>query len=79
MPKGHKRKKNPGVGIDFKRAKHKVGRKLPKAENETDTTIRSQKLVLSEQSLAVDKTGYATTSRKSTLKVRYHMHIPDII
>lgn len=70
MPKGHKRKKNPGVGIDFKRAKHRVGRKLPKAENETDTTIRSQKLILSEQSLAVDKTGHATTSRKSTLKVR---------
>eukprot|EP00890_Picochlorum_soloecismus_P003035 jgi/Picsp_1/3732/NSC_06568-R1_protein len=68
MPKGHKRKKNPGVGIDFKRAKHKVGKKLPKADNETDTTIRSQKLILSEQSLAVDKTGHATTSRKSTLK-----------
>ncbi len=68
MPKGHKRKKNPGVGIDFKRAKHKVGRKLPKAQNETDTTIKSQKLVLAEQSVGIDKTGLATTSRNNTLK-----------
>ena len=68
MPKGHKRKKNPGVGIDFRKAKHKVGRKLPKAQNETDTTVKSQKLVLAEQSVGVDKTGLATTSRNNTLK-----------
>lgn len=68
MPKGHKRKKNPGVGIDFRKAKHKVGRKLPKAQNETDTTVKSQKLVLAEQSVGVDKSGLATTSRNNTLK-----------
>jgi hypothetical protein len=35
MPKARasKRKKtNPGVGIDFKKAKHKVGKKLPRAQ-----------------------------------------------
>lgn len=71
MPKGFKRKKNAGVGIDFKRVKRKVGRSLPKAQNETDTTIHSQQLVLAEQSVAVDKTGLATTRRKNTLKVRW--------
>lgn len=70
MPKSHKRKKNPGVGIDFKRAKHKVGKKLPKAQNETDTTVRASRLVLAEQSVAVDKSGVATTSRNVSLKVR---------
>ena len=71
MPKGHKRKKNPGVGIDFRKVKHKVGKKLPKAQNETDTTIKSQKLVLAEQTVAVDKSGVATTSRNNSLQVRY--------
>jgi hypothetical protein len=68
MPKSHKRKKNPGVGIDFKKAKHKVGKKLPRAQNETDTDIKSGKIFLSEQSVAVDKSEVATTSRNNTLK-----------
>lgn len=34
------KRKNPGVGVDFRRVKHKVGRKLQKAQNDTDTTIR---------------------------------------
>ena len=70
MPKSQKRKKNSGVGVDFRRVKHKVGKKLPKAQNETDTTVRSGKIVLAEQSVAADKTGQATTQRKNTLHVR---------
>jgi len=34
-------KKNAGVGVDFKRIKHKVGKKLKKAQNETVTTFKS--------------------------------------
>lgn len=68
MPKSHKRK-NAGVGIDFKRAKHKVGRKLPAARNATDTTIKSGTLTLTQQSLAADRTGQAVTERNLTLKV----------
>jgi hypothetical protein len=30
--KSGKGKKNAGVGVDFKRVKHKVGKKLPKAQ-----------------------------------------------
>lgn len=40
MGKIIKRKKNPGVGVDFKKVKNKVGKKLKKAANNTDTTIR---------------------------------------
>jgi hypothetical protein len=69
MPKGHKRK-NTGVGVDFKRAKHKVGKKLPQAQNATDTTIVSRSIALKEQSIAVDKTGAVVTHRNLTLKVR---------
>jgi len=41
MPKGHKRK-NAGVGVDFKKAKHKVGKTLAKAENATDPAAGGQ-------------------------------------
>ena len=71
MPKARatKRKKaNPGVGIDFKKAKHKVGKKLPRAQNETETEIKSGKLFLAEQSLATDKSQVATTNRNNTLR-----------
>ena len=40
MGKIIKRKNNPGVGVDFRRVKQKVGKKLQKARNETDTTIK---------------------------------------
>ena len=39
--KGGSKKKNAGVGVDFKRIKHKVGKKLKKAQNETVTTFKS--------------------------------------
>ena len=70
MPKGFKRK-NTGVGVDFKRAKHKVGKKLPQAQNATDTTVTSRSIALPNQSITADKTGLVTTtSRNLTLKVR---------
>ena len=68
MPKGHK-KKNKGVGVDFKKVKHKVGKKLPQAQNATDTTIKSRSISLPEQSITIDKTGIAVTHRNLTLKV----------
>lgn len=67
MPKGFKRK-NAGVGVDFKRVKHKVGKKLVKAQNETDTTVVSKSITLPEQSIAVDKGGAAVTHRNLSLK-----------
>jgi len=74
MPKGHKRK-NTGVGVDFKRAKHKVGKKLPQAQNATDTTVVSRSIALKEQSIALDKTGAVVTHRNLTLKVRTCLYI----
>lgn len=71
MPRSaaHKRKaKNTGVGIDFKRAKHKVGRKLPKAQNATDTNFKSRAITLPAQTVGDDK-GSAVTKRNLSLKV----------
>ena len=67
MPKGFKRK-NAGVGVDFKRVKHKVGKKVGKAQNETDTNVVSKSITLPEQSIAVDKGGAAVTHRNLSLK-----------
>lgn len=77
MPKGHKRK-NAGVGVDFKKAKHKVGKKLPQAKNATDTDVKSRAITLPEQSIATDKSGLAVTHRNLTLKVKLgkmHSHL----
>jgi hypothetical protein len=52
------KKKNPGKGVDFKRVRTKVGKKLPKAQNLTDTTIRSRAINLPGQNLRdQDETG----------------------
>ena len=65
-----KRKKNPGVGIDFKRAKLKVGKKLPKARNATDTSFKAQSISLPGQNaLTEDRSGLAVSDRNLTLKV----------
>ena len=74
MGKPGKRKKNPGVGIDFKRAKHKVGKKLPQAQNATDTSFKAGSIVLGTQSLAVDRQGLAVSSHSLTVKVRSLRH-----
>ena len=69
MPK--KRKKNPGVGIDFKRAKLKVGKKLPQAKNATDTNFKAQSISLPGQSaFSDDRSGVPVTDRNLTIKVR---------
>ena len=59
------KKKNPGPQ-DFKKQKVKVGRKLVK-KNETSTTIKSRKLNLQKQSVAVDRSGKEVNSRGLTL------------
>lgn len=61
--------RNPGVGVDFKRVKHKVGKKLRKAQNETDVSnIKSHVLSLPGQSLREDK-GDAVNFQNLTFKV----------
>ena len=69
MAKGVKKKKNKGVGIDFKKAKHKVGRKLPAAQNATDTTIVSRSITLPGQSVAADRGAAPVSQHNLTLKV----------
>ncbi|KAL4439859.1 hypothetical protein ABPG75_002860 [Micractinium tetrahymenae] len=65
---GRTKKKNTGVGVDFKKVKHKVGKKLPRAQNQTDTNFKSRTISLAEQSVATDKAGQAVTTRNLTLK-----------
>ncbi len=43
------KKKNAGVGVDFKRIKHKVGKKLKKAQNETNASFKSAAINLPQQ------------------------------
>lgn len=50
-------------GIDFIRAKKKVGRKIKKSNNETDTTVRAKRINLSTQTLGAEGKGDAVTSR----------------
>ncbi len=69
MKKPANKKGNKGVGVDFKKYKHKVGKKLPSgASNATDTTVKSRQITLPQQSVAADKSGLAVTQRNLTLK-----------
>lgn len=61
-------KKNAGVGIDFKRIKHKVGKKLKRAQNDTETDFKFKALSVATQSVAQDKSGSATNYHNLTLK-----------
>jgi pre-rRNA-processing protein IPI1 len=70
MPKSGKKKKNKGIGIDFKKVKHKVGKKLPAPQNATDTTIRSRVITLPGQSVAADRGDAPVSQKNLTLKVR---------
>ncbi|PRW33261.1 Testis-expressed sequence 10 [Chlorella sorokiniana] len=65
---GGRKKKNAGVGVDFKKVKHKVGKKLPRAQNQTDTNFKSRTISLAQQSMAVDREGQAVSTRNLTLK-----------
>ncbi|RDX92488.1 Testis-expressed protein 10, partial [Mucuna pruriens] len=55
-------------GIDFKKIRRKVGRKLPPPKNTTDTEIKSKAIVLPEQSIAAEKAGLAVNKKGLTLK-----------
>ncbi|GFR40155.1 hypothetical protein Agub_g711, partial [Astrephomene gubernaculifera] len=63
-----KKTRNPGVGVDFKRVKHKVGKKLPKARNETDTDFTSRSINLPSQAVREDRSGIAVNYQNLTLK-----------
>jgi pre-rRNA-processing protein IPI1 len=68
MGKGTKRK-NAGVGVDFRKVKHKVGKRLPKPQNETRTDFASRSINLPSQSITADKGSAAVSERNLTLKV----------
>ncbi|XP_030525125.1 uncharacterized protein LOC115737229 isoform X2 [Rhodamnia argentea] len=61
-------KKQQKKGIDFKKIKRKVGRKLPPPKNATNTEIKSKAIVLPEQSVASDRSGLAVNKKGLTLK-----------
>ncbi|KAG0590671.1 hypothetical protein KC19_1G118100 [Ceratodon purpureus] len=65
---GKKALKAKGAGIDFKRVKSKVGRKLPPPTNATKTDFKSKAIVIPGQSVAADKDGVAVNQRNQTLK-----------
>lgn len=55
--------------MDFKKVKHKVGKKLAKAANDTNTDIKSRSINLPSQSVLQNKDGVAVNQRNLTLKV----------
>ncbi|XP_078432784.1 ARM repeat superfamily protein isoform X2 [Wolffia australiana] len=62
------KKTKRGGGVDFKKFKRKIGRKLPPPKNATNTQIKSKAIVLPEQSMLSERTGMAVNSRGLTLK-----------
>ncbi|XVE75869.1 hypothetical protein DITRI_Ditri12bG0126200 [Diplodiscus trichospermus] len=61
-------KKQQKKGIDFKKIKRKLGRKLPPPKNSTNTEIKSKAIILPEQSVATNKEGLAVSKKGLTLK-----------
>ncbi|KAJ6711391.1 hypothetical protein OIU79_007775 [Salix purpurea] len=61
-------KKQQNRGIDFKKIKRKIGRKLPPPKNTTNTEIKSKAIVLPEQSVVSEKAGLALSKKGLTLK-----------
>ncbi|XP_020970370.1 uncharacterized protein LOC107621326 [Arachis ipaensis] len=55
-------------GVDFKKIRRKIGKKLPPPKNATNTEIKSKAIVLPEQSVAADKAGLAVNKKGLTLK-----------
>ncbi|KAK3227006.1 hypothetical protein Dsin_006868 [Dipteronia sinensis] len=55
-------------GVDFKKIKRKLGRKLKPSKNATNTEIKSKAIVLPEQSVASEKAGLAVSKKGLTLK-----------
>ncbi|CAN1144099.1 Testis-expressed protein 10 [Linum perenne] len=69
MPKSKaSSKKQQKRGIDFKKIKRKIGRKLPPPKNTTNTEVKWKAIVLPEQSVASVKTGLAVSKKGLTLK-----------
>ncbi|CAN1144085.1 Pre-rRNA-processing protein IPI1 [Linum perenne] len=69
MPKSNaSSKKQQKRGIDFKKIKRKIGRKLPPPKNTTNTEVKWKAIVLPEQSVASEKTGLAVSKKGLTLK-----------
>ncbi|KAK2986040.1 hypothetical protein RJ640_001901, partial [Escallonia rubra] len=65
-PKGQKQQQKRGV--DFKKIRRKIGRKLPPPKNATNTEIKSKAIILPEQSVASEKAGLAVSKKGLTLK-----------
>uniref|UniRef100_A0A251K4A3 Uncharacterized protein n=1 Tax=Manihot esculenta TaxID=3983 RepID=A0A251K4A3_MANES len=61
-------KKQQKRGVDFKKIKRKLGRKLPPPKKATNTEIKSKAIILPEQSVASEKTGLAVSKKGLTLK-----------
>ncbi|XP_021639519.2 uncharacterized protein LOC110634708 isoform X3 [Hevea brasiliensis] len=65
-------KKQQKRGVDFKKIKRKLGRKLPPPKNATNTEIKSKAIILPEQSVASEKMGLAVSKKGLTLKELLH-------
>ncbi|XP_058003368.1 uncharacterized protein LOC131169139 [Hevea brasiliensis] len=61
-------KKQQKRGVDFKKIKRKLGRKLPPPKNATNTEIKSKAIIIPEQSVASDKMSLAVSKKGLTLK-----------
>ncbi|KAH9626735.1 hypothetical protein KSS87_022049 [Heliosperma pusillum] len=61
-------KKPAARGVDLKKYKRKLGRKLPPPKNTTNTEIKSKAIILPEQSNASDKAGLALSKKGQSLK-----------
>ncbi|KAL8200810.1 hypothetical protein R6Q57_012149 [Mikania cordata] len=61
-------KKKQKRGVDFKKIKRKIGRKLPPPKNTTNTEVKSKAIILPEQTLASEKAGLAVSKKGLTLK-----------
>ncbi|KAH6762130.1 hypothetical protein C2S52_019563 [Perilla frutescens var. hirtella] len=69
MVKAKSQSKKPKKGgVDFKKYKRKIGRKLPPPKNATNTEIKSKAIVLPEQSIAAEKADLAVSKKRLTLK-----------
>ncbi|KAI8870802.1 hypothetical protein GQ42DRAFT_109606, partial [Ramicandelaber brevisporus] len=66
MPKPTRKQKEKAQ--DFKKVKLKLGRKVAKADNYTDTSFKSRSIALPSQSITADKSGELTNSRNLTLR-----------
>ncbi|KAL2901024.1 Testis-expressed protein 10-like protein, partial [Bienertia sinuspersici] len=65
--------KKPQVrGVDFKKFKKKLGRKLPPPKNATNIEIKAKAIILPEQSVALDKEGVPVSKKGLTLKELLH-------